>query len=138
VERICGFEKRQIHRSLDARERQRVRPGCRRTKGSTNDRHVATADGRFQKLEEGLSAELPSSTPIRGIFARCASPGNGAAARLIARTSPIGRMDTSVKDGWRESSRPELLGYAGPTHQSRATSKQSGCKIRSLRKAEER
>jgi len=42
---IRGFNKRQIHRSLDARERQRVRPGCRHAKGSTNGRtRIGSAD----------------------------------------------------------------------------------------------
>jgi len=45
---------------------------------------------------------------MTGSFPGCCAPAvSGARARLTARTtaSPISRMDTSVEDGWRESSR---------------------------------
>jgi hypothetical protein len=44
--------------------------------------------------------------PMRRVFdGCCASAQSGPSARASVRTSPISRMDTSVEDGWRESSR---------------------------------
>src|SRR5882724_8518429 len=57
---IRGFDKRQIHRSLDARERQRVRPGCRHAEGSTNARTRIGSTDAWTAPHRGVpDASLP-------------------------------------------------------------------------------